>query len=593
MSSDTAFQPIIMLVDDIPANLRLLGDILKERGYKVFQFPKASMAYEAAKLHPPDLFLLDIMMPEINGFELSKLILSTESLSDIPIIFISALTDVESKVSAFQNGGVDYITKPFESKEVLARVETHLALRSTRKQLEIYKNHLEQLVNERTRDLYEAEKVAKIGSWKYNFLTDSVAWSPQIYKIFNWNVNESISVSKILDIVHPDESAILAQQWAEAATSGELSSEHRVWIGHDYIWVRVSAIVEYNESGQPVIAIGTIQNIDKNKKMEIHISKLSKAIEQSPASIVITDIDGEIEYVNPAFCTITGYSEVEVLGKNPRILNSGVQSNEFYKSMWGSLVNGETWVGELANRKKNGELYWERSVISPITNNNGIITNYVAIKEDVTDKKKAQLALIESEERFRTIFEENASIMYVLDAETGNFVDVNPRCIEYYQWNKEEFLSMNIMDINLDQELVQRDLEIIQKNNRHHGVHTHRKRDGEIVHIEVFCGIMKLNNRRMIHVISHDITDQKRYYDTILKQIELLKSIAWTQSHVLRAPLVRLLGLVDLLKMKDYSLFKENELIDNIIESTIQIDSVIREISDKSIEFDNTIDFNI
>jgi len=589
MSTETGIQPTIILVDDIPANLRLLGDILKESGYKVFQFPKASMAYEAAKQHPPDLFLLDIMMPEINGFELSKLIQSTESLHDIPIIFISALTDIESKVAAFQNGGVDYITKPFESKEVLARVETHLALRSARKQLEIYKNHLEQLVSERTRDLYEAEKIAKIGSWKYNFLTDSVAWSPQIFKIFNWNVNESISVSNIIDVVHPDESAILAQQWAEAATTGELSSEHRVWVGHDYIWVRVSAIVEYNESGKPVIAIGTIQNIDKSKKMEIHISKLSKAIEQSPASIVITNIDGEIEYVNPAFCTITGYSEAEVLGKNPRILNSGTQSSEFYKSMWGSLVNGETWVGELANRKKNGELYWERSVISPITNKIGVITNYVAIKEDITDKKKAQLALIESEERFRTIFEENASVMYVLDAETGDFVDVNPRCTQYYEWSKEEFLSMNIMDINVDKELVQHDLKMIQSNSRHHSVHTHQKRNGEMVNIEVFCGMMKLNNRQMIHVISHDITDQKRYYDTILKQIELLKSIAWTQSHVLRAPVVRLLGLVDLLKTKDFSLFEEHVLLDNIIESTNQIDSVIREISEKSIEFDNTL----
>lgn len=589
MLVDTEIHQTIMLVDDIPANLRLLGDILRVKGYKIVQFPKASMAFEAAKQQPPDLFLLDIMMPEINGFELSRLIQSTESLKDIPIIFISALTDVENKVTAFQNGGVDYITKPFDSKEVLARVETHLSLRSAKKQLEVYKNQLEQLVNERTRDLYQAERVANIGSWKYNFLTDTVVWSPQIYKIFNWNIDEKISVSKILDIVHPEERDLLARQWAEAATTGELSSEHRLWNGNEYIWVRVIAVVEYNESGQPVVGIGTIQDINKKKKLETNVSKLSKAIEQSPASIVITDITGTIEYVNPAFCTITGYSEDEVLGKNPRVLNSGLQSMKFYQDMWGSLTKGETWVGELANRKKNGELYWERSVISPITDEKGVITNYVAIKENITEWKKDQTALLESEERFRSIFEENASIMYVVDAETGVFVDVNPRFIDYYKWTKKEILNMNILDLNVDKDLARHDFEIIKKTNRHHGVHIHQKKDGEIAHIEVFCGIMMVNNKRLIHVISHDITDKKRYYDTILSQIELLKSIAWTQSHVLRAPLVRLLGLVDLLKNKDYSIFQEAELIENIIDTTNEIDTVIREITAKSVEFDKTL----
>lgn len=137
----------------------------------------------------------------------------------------------------------------------------------------------------------------------------------------------------------------------------------------------------------------------KHKKAEEETIKLSVAIVQSPVSIIISDPKGNIEYVNPKFTEISGYSLEEVKGKNPKILNSGEHSKEFFTDLWNTIIAGKNWQGEIRNRKKDGSLYWENAIISPIINNEGIITNYIAVKEDVTEKKKMIEELIDAKEK--------------------------------------------------------------------------------------------------------------------------------------------------------------------------------------------------
>jgi CheY-like chemotaxis protein len=122
----------IMVVDDQPANLKLLEDLLTQQGHAVRSFPRGRLALDAASRNPPDLILLDINMPEMNGFEVCKLLKADESLAPVPVLFLSALNETRDKVNAFRSGGVDYITKPFQLEEVRARVETHLALHRAR-----------------------------------------------------------------------------------------------------------------------------------------------------------------------------------------------------------------------------------------------------------------------------------------------------------------------------------------------------------------------------------------------------------------------------------------------------------------------------
>ncbi|WP_372794566.1 PAS domain S-box protein [Lutibacter sp.] len=138
-----------------------------------------------------------------------------------------------------------------------------------------------------------------------------------------------------------------------------------------------------------------LSNIFKYASIEVEIKKLSEAVKQSANSIVITDLKGNIEYTNPKFTEITGYTAEEVLGKNPNILNSGQQSKEFYSNMWEIISGGEIWSGEFKNKKKNGEFYWEDSTISPIKNDAGEIINYLAIKRDISELKENEKLLKE------------------------------------------------------------------------------------------------------------------------------------------------------------------------------------------------------
>ena len=153
--------------------------------------------------------------------------------------------------------------------------------------------------------------------------------------------------------------------------------------------------------------IWTFRDITERKRNEDTLQQLSTAVEQSPVSVVITNPQGHISYVNVKFTEVTGYHAEEVLGQSPRILKSGLTSPDVYRNLWSTIQQGQEWRGELCNKKKNGELYWEVATIRPITNAKGAITHYLAIKEDITERRRAEEALKASEKRYRQLFERN------------------------------------------------------------------------------------------------------------------------------------------------------------------------------------------
>src|SRR5687767_10606767 len=149
----------ILIVDDTPANLQVLAGMLKDRGYKVRPVPSGKLALQAAQRDPPDLILLDINMPEMNGYEVCEHLKADDQLKAIPVIFISALTEQLHKMKAFATRGVDYITKPFQMEELHSRVETHLKLRRLQIELEQANTRLVKANDRMSRDLKAAAKI--------------------------------------------------------------------------------------------------------------------------------------------------------------------------------------------------------------------------------------------------------------------------------------------------------------------------------------------------------------------------------------------------------------------------------------------------
>lgn len=148
-----------------------------------------------------------------------------------------------------------------------------------------------------------------------------------------------------------------------------------------------------------VVFISSIRDLTKRIESEARLRFLSKAIENSPAGVIITDATGNINYINKRYEEISGYKSDELIGKNPRVLKSGHTPQKVYKDLWETLIAGKEWGGELHNRKKNGETYWVKALISPMIDDKGRTTHFVAIKEDISQKKEMERALIEAKEK--------------------------------------------------------------------------------------------------------------------------------------------------------------------------------------------------
>jgi PAS domain S-box-containing protein len=181
------------------------------------------------------------------------------------------------------------------------------------------------------------------------------------------------------------------------------------------VWCEISVSFLRDANLEPTGLLTVSRDITERKRAEEKLRILSRAVEQSPASILITDIEGRINYVNSKFTEVTGYSPEEVIGKNPRILKSGEQTTQYYSELWQTITSGKEWFGEFHNKKKNGELFWELASISPIFDKSGSIAHFLAVKEDISVRKQTEIELriakekAEESNRLKTEFLNNMS----------------------------------------------------------------------------------------------------------------------------------------------------------------------------------------
>lgn len=227
---------------------------------------------------------------------------------------------------------------------------------------------------------------------------------------------DEILGKSIFEHIHPDDLKTVR----EILNLGKLTNrEYTVQYRYhhpekDYLWLESTGKRYFDENGK-VFGLITTRDIQERKTNELELLKLSRAIEQSPASVIITDIDGRIEYVNPAFCTATGYSFKEVKGKNPNILKSGHTPKKDYIKLWETITSGGSWRGTFKTKRKDGSFFWEAANISPVIDRQGKITHFLAIKEDVTEQRRIRNELVKAKEqaeesnRLKTAFINNIS----------------------------------------------------------------------------------------------------------------------------------------------------------------------------------------
>lgn len=307
----------------------------------------------------------------------------------LPVLILTGKKDVDIAASFLWKTVDELIVLPVNKTELHARVE--MLLRTRKQSIELDYSH-NRLIKQNQEQLNLAVKSANVGLWDWNLETNKVYYSPEWKNQIGFEDNEiSNETSEWSSRVHPDDlercQATIAKYIKNPWPDYTLEFRFRHKNG-TYIWIYTQASLIYNDEGKPVRMLGSHVDITEQKRSEDKLKLYTRAIEQSPVSLNITDSNGDIVYVNSGFTVLSGYTPEEAIGKNPRILKSGVHSNEFYKELWETLIAGKNWSGELCNKNKAGNLYWVQATISPVLDSKGRIMHYVAVKEDISERKK-------------------------------------------------------------------------------------------------------------------------------------------------------------------------------------------------------------
>ncbi len=304
------------------------------------------------------------------------------------------------------------------------------------------RNLMLQAIKQSEETLREAQEIGNVGHWEYDLLENRITWSDQLYRIHGLKKdNFELNLESVFSTFHPDDRERIMKQYNESLINrSDFLSEHRVITPSGKIkYIIEKARTTYDENGKPLKSLGSVVDVTELKEQEIQLRKLSTAVTECPVSIVITSPCGKIEYVNPFFTKMTGYSLEEAVGQNPRILKAEHFPTEYFTNLWETILSGKVWEGEFYNKRKDGSNYWEYAVISPVINEDLKVTNLVAIKIDITERKRLETELRQSEERFRLVADYTHDLEYWQD-ENGKIVYISPSCTRITGYEPEAFM---------------------------------------------------------------------------------------------------------------------------------------------------------
>jgi PAS domain S-box-containing protein len=437
----------ILVVDDHIPSLQLLTELLEKEGYRVRPLEKAQAALDSAAAIPPGLILLDVRMPDVDGYEICRRLKEDSRTAHVPVIFVSALHDADAKDLGFQAGGIDYISKPFEESEVLARVKTHLHLHQLQQ-------NLEQLVVDRTLELEtsqaELEKIAEelkksderyelavsgaaVGLWDWDLSSDKVYYSDRFKVLLGYEPLEfSDTPGEFWSRLHPDDTEV-----ARLALDRHIQKREPYIIDYrlqtkagTYRWVHARGQAIWDERGEATRMSGSITDITPRKKAEEKNlrseERFRSLIEQSPLPIEILSPDGKIVRSNPAWSKLWGVDEVgaaETMDKynmrtDPQNKKLGL-NHLVEKAFSGEHIilppvvydANETVTDFDIENLKGLKSPWIQCHLYPIKDASGTVVNIVNTYIDISDLKNTEAEL-------RSAMEEIKELKDQLEAES-------------------------------------------------------------------------------------------------------------------------------------------------------------------------------
>ena len=367
-------EPSVLIVDDNPENLRVLGNMLRKLNYRIRVASNGEQALKSMEAAAPDILLLDIHMPGMDGYEVCRRLKASQELADIPVIFLSALTETFNKVTAYECGGADYITKPFQFEEVHVRLQAHLKNR--------------RLLAESQAGFRSSFEQAAVGMAHLNLSGGFIRVNSRFCQMLGYAASELLQQPLDLLLHEADYDAAADQLNKLRSRETDSLSVERLIRKRDasLLWCRCTISLVYVHSSNEQYFALLMEDISQRKSAEEERQVLAAAINQAREAVLITDAAGRIQYINSAARTALGFSPEEGIGKHVVSLTEKGITEAMADEIRRSLAENEIWLGRLEKKQERGLVSIQEATVSPVRNSLGEAVNYIAVARDITEQ---------------------------------------------------------------------------------------------------------------------------------------------------------------------------------------------------------------
>lgn len=359
-----------------------------------------------------------------------------------------------------------------------------------------------------------------------------LVWNPAAERLFGWSRDEVIGKPYPLvpDSELYDFKALIKREFeGERHSAKDIKRLHK---NGTLIDASIWTAPMLDENGRMYAVLGMLADNTERRKNEQKIRLQSSALDASANAVMITDTDGIVQWVNSAFTALTGYTSNEVIGKNPRqLVKSGKHDQAFYRNMWETITSGKVWQGETINRRKDGSIYYEDQTISPVRDEKGQISHFIAIKQDISGRKKTE----ESLSLFRSLIDQSNDAIEIIDPGTGRYLDVNEKGCRELGYDREEILNLAVFDIDpmIDEYGFRDKVHELKKSRALTWESFHKRKNGTAFPVEVNIKYVSLDKDYIVAIV-RDITERRIKDEKIMRLNRVYKVLSGINTLIVR-----------------------------------------------------------
>lgn len=633
----------ILVIEDVQADFLLLERHLRQHGLEaVYRRIDRDDQLEEALKESWDVVLSDFNVP---GMDFRRNLLSIRAdYPDLPVVLVSGSVGEEMAVELLRLGMNDFVLKqnlirlPSVIRRVLDESRERQALRAAEAAMQAGQaaaieeqrrarlaalNLMEDALAARARAeaanaalrdseqrLLMAQEGAHVGIWEWNLQNNLCYWSPELARMYGVEPGRGYRYDEWRGMVEPEDLALIESQMESKVLSGEaFELEFRIRPRHGGVrWIYCKGSAHRDETGNISRLSGINLDVTERKQKDDQLRQLAQAVEQSTGSIIIADVDGYIVYVNQAFQQNSGYGKDEVIGRKPAFLRSEQSDPRVHAELWAALSAGRSWKGEFSNRRKDGSEYIEFAIINPIRKEDGTVSHFVSVQEDITDKKRVALELdshrhhLEElvEKRTVELIRQSQSLQALIDNlphmawmkdREGRFIAANRSVAEYNGRCVEDMLGKTDQDIWPSHAAARfcADDAWVMANRRQLTIEEAMPNDPESLYETFKAPIFDVDGSALGTVgFSRDIKPQREMEAELARRAEIAETATRAKSaflanmsHEIRTPMNAIIGLTYLLR-QDAKTPEQTERLNKIDAAAQHLLSIINDILDLS-----------